>query len=247
MRCEDFREAISARLDGEDLPGEADAVDAHLRTCADCRAFADRAARVTRLTRVRLAEPEPDLVEAVLAADPPRSVRTRAAGAVRLALGGLGVGQAALAISGIAAAAGHDHGAVELAGGSAEHLIHESSAWNLAIGVAFLLAATGSRRVTGLVPVLGAFIAALAVLSVLDLVGGRVEVERLLGHGLALAGLVLLIVLRRLADDGGDGAGRAATDGLDRPAVGGPDAPEGSRTRRTSGGGLAPSARRGAA
>lgn len=247
MRCEDCREAISARLDGEDLPGEADAVDAHLRTCADCRAFAERAARVTRLTRVRLAEPEPDLVDSVLAADPPRPVRVRAAGAVRIALGGLGVGQAALAISGIAAAAGHDHGgAVELAGGSAAHLVHESSAWNLAIGVAFLLAATGSRRATGLVPVLGAFIAALAVLSVLDLVGGRVDVERLLGHGVALAGLILLIVLRRTADDGDGGAGRASADGHEARADGA-GAPGEHRPRRASGGGLAPSARRGAA
>jgi predicted anti-sigma-YlaC factor YlaD len=238
MRCEDCREVISARLDDEDLPGEADAVDAHLRTCADCRAFAERAARVRRLTRVRLAEPEPDLVGAVLAADPPRSVRTRAAGAVRVALGGLGVGQVALAICGIAAAAGHDHGGVvALAGGSAAHLVHESSAWNLAIGVAFLLAAFGSRRVSGMVPVLGAFIGALAVLSVLDL----------LGHGLALAGLVLLMVLGRLADDGGGGADRAAADGFDGPVVGGADAAEERPTRRASGGGLAPSARRGAA
>jgi predicted anti-sigma-YlaC factor YlaD len=245
MRCEDCREAISARLDDEDLPGEADAVDAHLRTCADCRAFAERAARVRRLTRVRLAEPEPDLVGAVLAAGPPRSVRSRA---VRVALGGLGVGQVALAICGIAAAAGHDHGGVvELAGGSAAHLVNESSAWNLAIGVAFLLAAMGSRRVSGMVPVLGAFIAALAALSVFDLVGGRVEVERLLGHGLALAGLVLLMVLGRLADDGGGGAGRSTADGFEAPAVGGPDAAEERSTRRASGGGLAPSARRGAA
>jgi predicted anti-sigma-YlaC factor YlaD len=248
MRCEDCREAISARLDSEDLPGEADAVDAHLRMCADCRVFAERAARVRRLTRVRLAEPEPDLVGAVLAAGPPRSVRSRAAGAVRVALGGLGVGQVALAISGIAAAAGPDHGGVvELAGGSAAHLVHESSAWNLAIGVAFLLAAMGSRRVSGMVPVLGAFIAALAALSAFDLAEGRVEVERLLGHGLALAGLVLLMVLGRLADDGGGGADRATPDSFEAPAVGGPDAAGERPTGRASGGGLAPSARRGAA
>jgi hypothetical protein len=194
-------------------------------------------ARVRRLTRVRLAEPEPDLVGAVLAAGPPRSVRTRAAAAVRVALGGLGVEQVALAISGIAASAGPDHGGVvELAGGSAAHLVDESSAWNLAIGVAFLLAAMGSRRVSGMVPVLGV-LGALAALSVFDL----------LGHGLAPAGLVLLMVLGRLADDGGGGAGRATADSFEAPAVGGPDAAKERPTRRASGGGLAPSARRGAA
>jgi hypothetical protein len=78
-------------------------------------------------------------------------------------------------------------------------------------------------------------------------VEGGVEVERLLGHGLALAGLVLLMVLGRLADDGGGGAGRATADSFEAPAVGGPDAAEERPTRRASGGSLAPSALRGAA
>lgn len=61
MGCGDCRKAISSRLDGEELPGEAEQVDEHLAGCEPCRAFAERAARVTRLTRTRVAEAVPDL------------------------------------------------------------------------------------------------------------------------------------------------------------------------------------------
>jgi hypothetical protein len=43
-------------------------VDAHLKTCAACRRFANDAAHVTRLARTAVAAPEPDVVAAVLAA-----------------------------------------------------------------------------------------------------------------------------------------------------------------------------------
>jgi predicted anti-sigma-YlaC factor YlaD len=142
--------------------------------------------------------------------------------------------------------AGHDHdGAVELAGASAAHFAHESSAWNLALAVAFLLAATGVSRVAGLVPVIGSFVGVLAVLSVLDLLGGRVEVGRLLGHGLAVAGFVLLVGLRALAGDGGGGSGRRPVPGAGSP-VARPDSPRAAHPRGEHGDGLAPSARRAA-
>ncbi|OLT12815.1 hypothetical protein BJF78_23405 [Pseudonocardia sp. CNS-139] len=219
MRCEDCRDAISAQLDGEDGPGEAAAVEAHLAWCRACRAYAERAARVTRLARTGLAEPVPDLVGAVLAAAPGPVRRRWPVRGVRVLLGALGIGQAGLAISGIVTA-GHAHpGAVELAGASVGHFVHESAAWNLALAVAFLLAATGVARVVGLVPVLGAFVGALAVLSVMDLFGGRVEVERLAGHGLAVAGFLLLVALPRRADDGGGGSGRRVVSRAGRTAA----------------------------
>ncbi|MBW0092988.1 zf-HC2 domain-containing protein [Pseudonocardia sp. KRD-184] len=243
MACGDCRDAISARLDGEDLPGESEQVDAHVAGCAECRAFAERAARVTRLTRTRAVEQVPDLAAAVLAAAPP--VRARRADAVRLALGGVGIGQFALAVSGVVAGAGH-HGAIELAGASAAHFSHESSAWNVALAVGFLWAAAGGARAAGLVPVVGAFVGVLGALSLVDLLGGRVDPARLLTHGLVLAGFVLLVVLRRLSGDGGGGAGRD-TAGSDRT---GPAQPWTSRWTGPSpetGGGPAPTARRRAA
>jgi predicted anti-sigma-YlaC factor YlaD len=69
-------------------------------------------------------------------------------------------------------AAEHGDGPMQLGVGAAR-FAHESSAWNLALAVAFLLAATGFSRVSGLVLVVGSFVGVLAVLSVVDLLGDR--------------------------------------------------------------------------
>ncbi|MCA6093172.1 zf-HC2 domain-containing protein [Streptomyces sp. SCA3-4] len=51
MHCSEVRTAISARVDGEELPpGVSDAVlDAHLQVCAECRAWGERARRLKAL------------------------------------------------------------------------------------------------------------------------------------------------------------------------------------------------------
>ena len=68
MRCEDCRDAISARTDGEDPGVEPGAVDRHLDACAACRAFVEQAPHVTRLARIRPAEELPDELRELLAA-----------------------------------------------------------------------------------------------------------------------------------------------------------------------------------
>jgi predicted anti-sigma-YlaC factor YlaD len=102
------------------------------------------------------------------------------------------------------------------------HLSHESAAWNLALGVAFIWAASGAtRRVGGLVPVIGAFVALLVALSTLDLLAGHVEAGRLVGHVPVIVGLVLLLLHARLGRDGGgttvtpDDSRFAGADGRD--------------------------------
>ncbi|GAA4737332.1 zf-HC2 domain-containing protein [Phytohabitans rumicis] len=69
MGCEHFREALSARLDGEDDPAERAATDAHLAGCAACRQWFDAAAAVTRLVRTAVI-PEIRVSDDVLAAAP---------------------------------------------------------------------------------------------------------------------------------------------------------------------------------
>ncbi len=198
MLCADAREAISARLDDEELPGEVVALDVHLAGCVDCRHHVDRAAHVTRLTRTRAVEAAPDLVAAVLAAAPPPPRRTGAAG-IRLGLGAVGIGQCALAISGIVGAGGGPAGAA--------HMSHESAAWNLALAVGFLWVATGTaRRPSGLVALVGAFVGVLGVLSMLDLLDGQVDPVRLATHVLVVVGFVLLLALQRIDRRGGGGA-----------------------------------------
>jgi predicted anti-sigma-YlaC factor YlaD len=74
MECDMAREAISARIDGEDPGLPQDAVEAHLADCAACRGWQQRAHAVTR--RVRIGGPflDHDLTPEVLAAvpSPPR-------------------------------------------------------------------------------------------------------------------------------------------------------------------------------
>ncbi|HEY6425476.1 MAG TPA: zf-HC2 domain-containing protein [Pseudonocardiaceae bacterium] len=59
--CMQWREALSARLDGEDSGVEPGAIDAHLAICAACSGFVDDAARVTRLARMAVVTPAPDV------------------------------------------------------------------------------------------------------------------------------------------------------------------------------------------
>ncbi|MGH3788041.1 MAG: zf-HC2 domain-containing protein [Pseudonocardiaceae bacterium] len=69
MDCTACREALSARLDGEEGEAERPAIDAHLAICAACRRFADDAARVTRLVRTTVATQEPDITLKLLFAN----------------------------------------------------------------------------------------------------------------------------------------------------------------------------------
>ncbi len=199
MDCTQCKEALSARLDGEESAADRGAIDAHLTTCAACRRFADEAAHVTRLARTAIATQEPDVVDAVLAAVPP-SRRPRLATALRVLLGLVGLAQLEVALMGVltAQSGGHDTQGVMLDGASIAHFAHESVAWNLALGIGFLWIAWRSSRTSGLVPTLATFVAVLAPLVVLDAVAGRVDPERFLLHGLVLLGLILVMLLDRL-------------------------------------------------
>ncbi|WP_306215107.1 zf-HC2 domain-containing protein [Actinoplanes sp. RD1] len=68
MACEQWREMLSAQLDGEDDPGDRARVDEHLAGCAGCREWLDRAATVNRLTRTGLVTDVPDLSASIMAA-----------------------------------------------------------------------------------------------------------------------------------------------------------------------------------
>ncbi|GAA4828064.1 zf-HC2 domain-containing protein [Actinomycetospora corticicola] len=192
MTCEDCREEISADLDGEsDADGRA-AIEAHLAVCPACRAWREGAAVVTRSVRTAPADPGPDLVALVLPAAPPRRTGPRAA---RVGLAVVGVVQLALGALALTGTTGHSDAA--MLGADMAHMGHESAAWNLALGVAFVAGAWWVRHVAGLLPVLGAFILVLGTLSTVDLLAGRVEPVRILAHGLVVVGFVLTLYLGR--------------------------------------------------
>jgi hypothetical protein len=68
VECRGWMERFSARLDDEDSEGEREVTEAHLRDCAACRRFAERATRVTRLARAGVAGHVPDIVEPIIEA-----------------------------------------------------------------------------------------------------------------------------------------------------------------------------------
>jgi predicted anti-sigma-YlaC factor YlaD len=191
MPCLTFREAISARLDGEPLGMSSRELDDHLGACAACAAWAQDAARVTRRARVAPAPPVPDLTAAVLAALPRElpgaaaAARARLADtALRLALMAVGVAQAGLAWPVLASGAGAMSAPV--------HMAHETGAWNLAVAAAFLAVAAWPRLAAGALPFLGSFSALLVSVTLADLAAGHVHADRAVAHLLLLAGVALV-------------------------------------------------------
>jgi predicted anti-sigma-YlaC factor YlaD len=200
MGCGQWREALSARLDGEEDPDQAPLVDAHLGGCAECRQWYEDAAAVTRLARVGPVASVPGVPDSVLDAAPTRR-RTRWAPVLRVLLGAVGAGQVLLGVAQMAgpamsgAMAGYGDGRME--GASVDHLVHESAAWNLAVGAGFLFIAWRRSRPAGVVPTLTAFVGVLTLMSLGDLVDGTVAPSRLASHALLLIGYGIVVALCR--------------------------------------------------
>ncbi|SDZ52758.1 Predicted anti-sigma-YlaC factor YlaD, contains Zn-finger domain [Asanoa ishikariensis] len=206
---------LSARLDGEDAPGERELTELHLAGCKHCAAWLDAAAVVTRLARtapVPQAKPiEVDLVSAAPKSKPkpqpnpqsqPQRGRPRLAIGLRLGLAAIGAVQFLLGAAQVAGLGRDDH-AHDAALGSG-HLWHESAAWNLAIGAGFAFVALHRTRPTGMLPTLTAFVGVLTLLSANDIIAGRVEPGRLASHGFLIAGWLITLALSRPALDPGE-------------------------------------------
>ncbi|MDG9672753.1 zf-HC2 domain-containing protein [Micromonospora sp. DH14] len=216
MGCEQWREVLSAQLDGEETAAELTAVQGHLDGCADCRAWFTAAAALTRRVRTRLVVEVPDRTAAILAAvggsaagdaaasagDTPPVRRSRwrprlpgrAALVVglRSALGLLGAVQLVLGLAQVGRGATADH-----LHPTGQHLWHESAAWNVAVGAGFLFVALRRSPPAGLLPMLSAFVGTLLLLSVNDLATGSVGGERLISHGFLVVGYLITVLLSR--------------------------------------------------
>lgn len=203
---------LSAQLDGEDDPADRPLVDEHLAGCAGCRGWLDQAAQVNRLVRTGLAAPMPDLSAAILAAVPERKPSLLARAHLFVALAVVGAVQLILGLSQVGGVAGShtEHAGLDATPG---HLWHESAAWNVAVGAAFLFIALRRSRPSGLVPMLTAFVGMLLLLSVNDLSAGRVDAERLVSHGFVLVGYLLVVALSRTSATPAAPPGSRATDG----------------------------------
>src|SRR3954449_2507490 len=177
MPCSPYREAVSARIDGEPLGMLSRELDEHLADCPGCASWASDAAVVTRRARLAAAPAVPDLTASVLAALPRElpgaaaAARARLAdSALRLALVAVGVAQGALAWPVLISGAGAMSAPV--------HMAHETGAWNLAVAAAFLAVAAGPRLAVGALPFLGSFTALLVPVTLADLAAGHVQIDR---------------------------------------------------------------------
>jgi predicted anti-sigma-YlaC factor YlaD len=194
MPCPEFREAASARLDGEPLGMPAGALDQHLAACPACSSWVADAARVTRRARLAPAPAVPDLTATVLAALPRElpgaaaAARSRLAdAALRLVLVAVAVAQAGLAWPALASGTAAMSAPV--------HMAHETGAWNLAVAAAFAAVATGPRLAAGALPFLGTFAALLLPVTLADLGAGHVHADRAVAHLLLFAGVALVATL----------------------------------------------------
>lgn len=186
MDCEEYREALSARLDNEEGPDDAQQpTDLHLEYCVECALWYDNAALITRRTRTTAAVAWPDVTDAVLAKVPAGTPQgsTR----LRLALGVIGVVQGASALFALAF-----HGGAEPAAG------YDSAAWNLALGVAFSAIAARRTPPASLIPLLATFVGVLSWGHVSGLLSDQSSAGGVLSFALAAIGLVLVVLLARM-------------------------------------------------
>jgi predicted anti-sigma-YlaC factor YlaD len=212
VRCDRFRQAASARLDGEPLGLSASGLDHHLATCVECARWAEEATRLTRQARLS-ATPVPDLSDRITAdvVLPARRVLRRRM-LLRAALVLAGVVQLLIAVP---AFFGDSIGMAMSA-----HASHEAAAWNLALAAAFLATAATPRRAAGLVPLLATFVVVLAAVTVRDYAAGVVSAGRVSTHVAAIVGLLLVLLLDRAERALPPGRFRAAGAADDRDEPG---------------------------
>ena len=184
MQCDRFREAISARIDGED-PGLPDgALDAHLGACAGCRAWQQRAHAVTRRARLGGLFLDHDLTSQVLAAVPAAATGRRRRFTQRAGLAAAAAAQLAITIPLLLL--GHDHDA-------GPHAAHELGSFDLSLAIAFAVGAIRPALAAGLAWPCAIAAAGLTGTAVIDMIGGQTPGADEAQHLVAVAGALLLI------------------------------------------------------
>ncbi|HEX6681644.1 MAG TPA: hypothetical protein VF062_02570 [Candidatus Limnocylindrales bacterium] len=195
--CDQIREALSARLDGEEVGDEAGfapgAIEEHLAGCAECGLWLAKAEEVTRAVRVQLVD-VPDLTAPILAAVRADAAAQRAGARaeldkrrrlMRLALALTAALQLALAIP------------MLLGLGDIAHDTREAASFDIALAVGFALAAWRPDRARAFVPVAFVLAACLTLTSAFDIIEGAALFAHEIGHVAALAQAALLWGLSR--------------------------------------------------
>jgi predicted anti-sigma-YlaC factor YlaD len=164
MSCERWRDAVSARLDGEEPGIDPALIDAHVARCPGCRAFAAEVTSAGGLHRLREVSSPPDLSRRIRSAVA-ASDRAGHRGMVR----GLLVVVAAeiIAFSLPALILGDEQ---DTAAHAARHL----GAFAAAYGVGLLVVAFRPARARTMLPVTIVLAGALLITAIVDMINGRV-------------------------------------------------------------------------
>ncbi|MCF3938816.1 zf-HC2 domain-containing protein [Gordonia tangerina] len=193
MRCEVAREALSARLDGEYEGVPSERVDEHVAQCPGCRSWLVAATRHSdAMAGLELDEPPqtpPTLLDS--AGTPPvtraaRVQRGLRSNAIRIGLTLTGAAQIVIAMLQMT---GIDFGMTHGAPDASTHLVNETTAWALALGVCMIVAAWWQRALPGLLVVLSVFTVVLIGYVIHDALAGAVTVSRVLSHLPVVIGL----------------------------------------------------------
>jgi predicted anti-sigma-YlaC factor YlaD len=184
--CEQWQDAMSARLDGED-PGTTDtALDAHLAACARCREFAAAAGALDLMMGAAPAAVVPersaDIVAAVRAERRSEAWVASQYVVPRVALGLVGVMQLVTPMPFLWSPTG-------------AHTMRDLAAFELALGVGFIVAAVRPATAPGLLPTAAALVVVLSVVVIGDIAGGRTVAAAESVHFTELIGVALLRLL----------------------------------------------------
>lgn len=192
MRCSTCREALSARLDGEDTGVSAADIEDHLIGCDGCASWGNEAAALAAVVRdaprdhVALS---PALLASLTRPADPETDRRGLLSTYewRVGLAMIALSQLIVSWPGVFLHDGH----------ASVHFAHELTAWDMALAVGFLAAVVWPARAWGMLPLAAALVAAMVAVSVLDLLQGNALLGREFVHLLEVAGLGCLWVLAR--------------------------------------------------
>ncbi len=186
MKCERWRDAISASIDGE--PGELDSelVAAHLKRCADCRGFQAFAENSRRVVRISEAPAMPDLAPKIVKLNAVADRLSRWSLA-RAALAVVAIEVIVLAIPDLLLANG-DVASV--------HATRHLGAFSAAYGVALLVVVLRPGRARAVLPVAMVLGATLLITSIIDVIDAKAP---LLGEARHLPELISVLLIWLLA------------------------------------------------
>lgn len=180
VTCSQARETISARIDGEIEAVDHAALDHHLQTCADCRAYEEDAFALRRALRMQVVTPETSDEPVV---DMVGSLRT-----VSILRGVLFVVGGTLVLLNLSSI-------VSPEGTTAAHLSRHDGIFGTALGIGMLAVAAKPYRAIGLVPLTSAIAVLMAVAATADLMNGEANLLSEAVHVVEFVGLICLWVI----------------------------------------------------